>query len=139
MPLLTKADLKTHIYPEITDVITRTDDTIVQEAIDNGESEVKAYLNRYDLVVMFDPAYTDKFLRGVVKDVVCWHLIKLANPNINLELFRTLYKDAKNTLEKVMIGKIDPQWPLRIDDPNTPNDDSGNVEYRSLTKRNNHY
>lgn len=139
MSLLTKDDLKTHVYAEIIDEITRADDDIVQEAIDNGESEAKSYLNRYDLTTMFDASYADKFLRSLVKDVVCWHIIKLCNANIQLELFRTLYQDAIKTFEKVMKGLIDPQWPLRVDDPDTTMDDAGNVEFRSETKRTNHY
>jgi phage gp36-like protein len=139
MSLLTKADLKTHVYAEIIDEITRADDTLVQDGIDNGESEVKSYLNRYDIAVMFATSYTDKFLRSLVKDVVCWHIIKLCNANIQLELFRTLYQDAIKTFEKVMKGAIDPQWPLRANDPATSIDDAGNVEFRSECKRRNHY
>jgi hypothetical protein len=139
MSLLVKADLKTHVYSEIIDEITRADDTIITSAISNGESEAKAYLNRYDLATMFATTYTDEFLRSLVKDVVCWHIIKLCNANINLELFRTLYQDAIKTFEKVMKGLIDPQWPLKTDDPDTDNDDAGNVEWRSECKRRNSY
>lgn len=119
-------------------------DAIVTKSINNGISEAKSYLNRYDLVKMFDDddakrTFKDEFLNTVVKDIICWQLIKLANPNINLELFRTSYKDAIDTLIKVMKGLIDPQWPLRVDDPNTPNDDAGNVEFRSEIKRQNHF
>lgn len=144
MAYLTKDDLTTHIYAEVRDEITRADDTLITKAITTGVGMAKSYLNRYDLVAMFgvgdtNPTFTDEFLNSVVKDIVCWHLIKLCNPNIDLTLFRQSYEDAIRFLEKVQRGGPDPAWPLRADDPNTPNDDAGNVEYRSLLKRTNHY
>ena len=140
MPLLVKADLKTHQYTEIIDEITRADDTIVDKAILRGEAEAKAYLNRFDIAAMFVTTNTDEFLRGLVKDLVCWHLIKLCNPNINLELFRTIYEDAKAMFKDIMKGNADPAgWPLRADDADTPNDESGHIYASSNTRRNNHY
>lgn len=141
MPYLTKDDLITHIYPEIRDEITRGDDTIIVKAINEGMGEAKSYLNRYDLNAMFGdtPTFKDDFLDSVVKDIICWKLIKLSNPNINLELFRTAYEDAVKFLDKVMRGIVDPQWPLRVDDTGTPLDESGNIGWSSNTKRSNHY
>jgi len=139
MALITKADLTTHIYPEITDLITRSDDSLLDKAIAMGEGEAKSYLNRYDLTTLFGGTFTDEFLKGIVKDIISWHIIKLANPNINMELFRTSYEDAIRFLEKVMKGLTDPGWPLRPDDPTTPIDDAGNVEYRTNPKRRNSF
>ena len=140
MPLLVKANLSTHIYAEITDIITRTDDTIVTKAIANAESEAKSYLNRFDIVAMFVTTNPDEWLKSLVKDLACWHLIKLANPNINLELFRTSYEDAKKYFKDVMLGNVEPaDWPLRADDPATTFDESGHISSSSNTKRTNHY
>jgi phage gp36-like protein len=144
MPYLTKDDLITHLYPEIRDEITRSNDLLITKAINEGIGEAKSYLNRYDMVKMFSDdvvlrTFKDDFLDGVVKDIVCWKLIKLANPNINLALFRTAYEDAIKFLEKVMKGQTDPAWPLRPDDPATPFDESGNIGWRSNIKRTNHY
>jgi phage gp36-like protein len=141
MAFLTKADFATHIYAEIIDEITRNNDTIVTKAINNAVSEMKAYLNRYDFVLLFGDAsaFSDEYLKSIGKDIACWHLLKLVNPNINLELFRTAYEDAIKFLKLVMKGEADPAWPLKADDPNTPNDDAGLVEYRSLPKRTNHF
>ncbi len=139
MAAITKADLKTHIYAEITDVITRSDDTIVDAAIAAGEGEVKSYLNRFDTATMFGGTYTNQYFKNIVKDVVCWHLIKLANPNINLELFRTAYEDAKKILREILKGDTSPDFPLKPDDPNTDIDEAGHIEYGSNIKRNNHY
>jgi phage gp36-like protein len=137
--MLTKADLTPPLYQEIIDEISRNDDSKVTTAIKNGEGEAKSYLNRFDIATMFDASFDNEFFKGLVKDIVCWHLIKLANPNINLELFRTSYQDAVKYFKQVMKGEIDPGWPLRADDPATPNDDAGNIDWSSNTKRNNHY
>lgn len=144
MAYLTKEDITTHLYAEVRDEITRGDDSLITKAITTGVGMAKSYLNRYDLVAMFDNddskrTFNDEFLNGVVKDIVCWHLIKLCNPNVNLELFRTVYEDAIKYLEKVQRGNTDPAWPLKANNPDTPNDDAGNIEWRSLDKRINHY
>lgn len=139
MGLLTKEDLKTHIYAEIVDEISRADDSIVEAAIAAGEGEAKAYLNRYNKAAMFDENYPDHFFRNLVKSIVCWHFITLCNPNVSLELFRTQYEDAIKTLDKVMKGNIDPDWPLRIDEEGNNLDESGHVSWNSNIKRRNHY
>lgn len=139
MGLLVTADLNSHIYPEIRNEITRGNDELTQTAIKKAESEVRSYLNRYELTVMFVTTYTNEFLRSLCKDVACWHLIKLSNPNIDLTLFRTSYEDAVKTLEKISKGIIDPEFPLKADNPNTPNDEGGHIYYTSNQKRNNHY
>jgi len=144
MAYLTKDDITTHIYPEIRDEITRGDDTLITKAIITGVGMAKSYLNRYDLIKMFSDddtlrTFSEEFLNSVVKDVICWHLIRLANPNINLELFRQSYEDAIKFLEKVQRGGPDPAWPLKPDDPATPNDDAGNIMYVSFPKRINNY
>lgn len=146
---LVKADFQTHIYAEIIDVITRAQDGVVDLAINNAIGEMKAYLNRYDLIKIFgdpttdpatDPTFIDEYLKSIGKDIACWHLIKLANPNIDLKLFRTSYEDAISFLKGVMKGSSDPAWPLRQDDPSTPGyDEAGNIEWRTDRKRKNSY
>jgi len=117
---------------------------LIEKAINDGISEVKAYLNRYDLIKMFSDddglrTFNDEYLNGLVKDIVCWKLLKLSNPNIDLKLFRTNYEDAKSTLAKVQNGRIDPVWPLRPNDPDTNIDDAGNVEWASNPRRSNYF
>lgn len=160
MAYLSKADLVTHVYPELIDIITRSNDSIVTKAINAGVGECKAYLNRFDLLKIFgtvdvDPTFSDEFLNTLVKDVVIWRLIILANPNINVEISRAAYTDAKKTLEKAMKGDIDPGWPLRTDTLSTTStpqqnelggeninnglDPSGNIGWNSNNKRSNHW
>ena len=117
---------------------------LVARAINEGIGEAKSYLNRYDLAAIFGteddaPTYLDEHLNGLVKDIVCWKLIKMSNPNINIELFRTAYEDAVNYFKAVMKGNVDPAWPLRLDDEDTDFDESGHIFSFSNIKRKNHY
>jgi hypothetical protein len=144
MPYLTQDDLATHLYDEVIEEIVRNRSDLVTKAINTGVGLAKSHLNRYDLVAIFgtattEPTFKDDFLDSLVKDVVCWHLIKLCNPNINLEVFRTAYEDAVKEFEKVKKGTTDPAWPLRPNDPATNIDDAGNIEWSSNTKRTNHF
>lgn len=162
MPYLTKADLITHVYPEIIDVITRTNDAIVDKAISSGVSEMRGYLNRFDLLAIFgddttDPTYANEYLNTLAKDIICWRLIILSNPNVNVEIFRLAYQDAIKTLTKIADGKnIDPGWPLRTDVPtdipgettlgsiggeniNNGIDLSGHVSWNSNKRRHSHW
>jgi phage gp36-like protein len=146
MPLLLPTELSTHLYPEILDQITRADATISTRAITAAESEVASYLHRYDVEGMFTTPSTAtgiglEHLKTLVKDVACWQLLKLANPNVSLELFRSMYEDAIKFLDKVMKGQATPAgWPLKPDDPDTDeNEGIGPVDWTSNTKRSNHY
>ena len=157
MAYLTKEDLATHIYGENIDTITRGDGSIVAKAISAGLAEAQSYLGRYIIGYLFwdgvtvpDPApswwglgitpITDENLKNKVKDLAAWHLVKLANPNINLELFRTAYEDAIDWLKLVQSGKSTPfGWPYRVDDPETPYVEGGTIQWTSNPKRNNHF
>lgn len=152
MAYLTKTDLATHIYGENINTITRSDDTIVDRAIAAGIAEAKSYLGRYHLNHLFwdgalpAPAgvtgqpVEDENLKNKVKDIAAWHLVKLANPNINLELFRTAYEDAIDWLKLVQSGKSSPYgWPYFVDDPDTPYVEGGPIQWTSNPKRSNHF
>lgn len=143
MPYLLPGDLNTHIYDEIREEITRNNEDLVAKAIESAVSEAKSYLSKYDLEKLFaDPAVPDdENLRNKVKDLACWHLIKLSNPNIDLKLFRTAYEDAVSWFMKVTKGTIDPAgWPYKSSlDETTGFPEGGSVTYSSNTKRNNHY
>lgn len=116
---------------------------LVRNAIKTAVGTASSYLNRYDINKMFsdndsERTFQDDMLDGKVKDIACWELIKLANPNINIELFRTAYEDAIKYFKDVMKGYADPVWPLK-DDPDTDLDESGHISWSSNTKRSNHF
>lgn len=144
MPFLVKADFKTHIYSELIDSITRADDEIVEKGISSGIAEAKSYLSRYDLLAIFGNTNTEptvdeellEHLKDVVKDIAAWKMCKLANPNVDLKLFRTGYEDALAWLKLVQKGQADPDgWPYKEDDPATPGDENSGIQWSSNTKR----
>jgi phage gp36-like protein len=145
MPYLLPGDLNTHIYEENRDEIAREDNSVVQTCIDAAIAEVKSYLSRFDLLKIFgdgdtvEPTHADENLKNKVKDVATWHLVCLANPNIQMEVARTRYEDAIKWLTMVQSGKADPKLPMPVDDEDTDFDESTNIQWNSNPKRNNHY
>jgi len=131
-PIIVPADLNNIIYPEIISEITRNDGgAIATQAIAIAIGEVKIYLARFDLVQLFgDPTptmanpegiaatFSDAFLTQLVKYTALWHLIQLANPNINYDSAKLLYDQAHNTLKNIGDDQLDPQWPLQDNSPN---------------------
>lgn len=163
MAYLSEADLTTHIYSEIITEITRADATLAPKAISAAIAEAGSYLSKYDLTKLFADSFADENLKNKVKDIACWMLVKLSNPNIDLSLFRTAYEDAIKYFDKVIVGKIDPDgWPYKPDpapvyptdpitglpydpstglpvDPTTRLTGGGTVSSQSNYKRQNHY
>ncbi len=144
MPIITSSDLATNIYPEIITEITRTDTTITDRAISAAIQEAKMYLARFDLVQLFGagaapPPVSDEYLKSLVKDLACWHLLRLSNVGIDYTAYRTAYEDAISTLKSIMGGQAQPQgWPYAdTTAEDTPPGDS--ISWNSNTKRNNYY
>ncbi len=145
MPIITQADLATNIYPEVIDEITRADATIVANAIDTAVQEAKLYLSKYDLEQLFGteeerPTVTDAYLSSLVKDLACWHLLRLSNVSVDYAVFRTAYEDAIAALKNIMIGQAQPQnWPYR-DTATAHNPPEGNaISWSSNPRRSNFY
>lgn len=142
MAYLTITELKTHMREEIVDKITRNDDTIVETAIDAAIAEAKSYLGKYDLDALLGttPTVTDVNLKMKVKDMACWHLVKLSNPNISVAMFRTAYEDAIEWLMNIMKGQSDPDgWTYKTDDEDTDREEGQGFYNTSNTKRGNHW
>lgn len=144
--LISTADLKTHIYGEIVEEITREDQGIQEEAVTAGIDEAKGYLDKYDLVALFgtetaDPTVRDSNLKSKVKDLVKWNLIKLGYKNIDYATVQAAYEYAvKYYFEKIQAGKLVPDgWPYR-DYSTAPELPQGNgVHWSANTKRRNHF
>ena len=141
---LTKSDLTPPLYPEIIEEITRSTDSIVDNAIGTAILEVQGYLTRFDILALtgtIDTAPTKRsvLLDSKIKDIACWQLIKLANPNVNIELFEISHTKAIKFLTEVQKGLIDPPFPLKPDDPSTTLDDEALVSFRADSKRQNRF
>lgn len=137
---LTPGELKSHIYEEVANEITRNDDSIIDTAIDTAIDECKGYLSKYDLVATFDtvlPAARNKKLFSVCKDIAAWQLINLCNVNINYEKFSSLYELAILWLAGVQKGQIVPALPLPATNPVSPQDGKP-IKWSSNPKKNNH-
>lgn len=143
MPYLVKADLYTHIPQAEIDAITNNTDATVTAAINAAIAEAKSYLSRFNLAELFHdttPLPADANLKNKVKDIACWHLVRLANPNISLELFKESYDDAVKWLTGCAKGLIDPDgWNLKTDDADTSMTEGALIGSSSNTKRNNHF
>ena len=114
MPIINASDLATNIYPEVINEITRNDTTITTAAISAAIQETKMYLGRYDLIQLFgtdtgSPTLDDAYLKSLVKDIACWHLLRLCNSGANYTAYRTAYTDAIEVLKNIMNGKAQPQ------------------------------
>jgi hypothetical protein len=144
MPLITSADLATNIYPEIITEITRSDGTVTDRAIAAAIQEAKMYLGRYDLVQLFGtdtvaPSISDEYLKCLVKDLACWHLLRLSNAGIDYTAFRTAYLDAVAALKNIMAGQASPEgWPY-VDTTSESAPPGDSISWSSNPKRNNYY
>jgi len=145
MPYLLAGDFDTHLYSEVRNEVVRDNNDIIDKAIISAVTEAKSYLSRFDLLKLFGnddtpPTVEDENLKGKVKDIACWRMIKLANPNISMELFKTLYDDAIKWLKDVQSGKADPEgWPYKKDEAETDYNENDNIQWSSNIKRNNHF
>ncbi len=144
-PIVTPAELN-NIYPEIITEITRNDGgALATEAIDTAIEEIKMYLTRYDMIQLFGDAanaiaasFTNAYLSRIVKDIAVWHLIQLANPNIDYEIYKHRYEEHIASLRRIQKGDADPKWPyLDTTGEAAPQGDS--VSAFSNPKRNNSY
>lgn len=135
---------KTYIWNS-TAYVEVTPFDLVAEAIAAAISEAKGYLAKYKLSALFDDGetdfVTDKNLKNKVKDLACWNLIKLSNPNVNVAMFRTAYEDAiEKYFQEIQKGNIDPAgWIYATDDADTNRTEGQGFYSNSNTKRGNHW
>ncbi len=144
MPIINASDLATNIYPEVINEITRNDSTITTTAISAAIQETKMYLGRYDLVQLFgtdtiNPTLDDPYLKALVKDIACWHLLRLCNSGASYTAYRTAYLDAIEVLKNIMNGKAQPQGWLYVDTTMEVTAKGDSINWSSNVKRNNYY
>lgn len=152
--LVTPEDLKTELYPEIVTAITRSNTDEVIEQIKAAEDFCKSYLFKYDLKALFGddmanpvvaPTIVDNNLKKAVKIIAAYWLVRKANPNVSVDLFREDYqlmigtKSEPGWLFDIKEGNINPNWPYKPDDATTPGIDesviNNGVDWSSNRKR----
>lgn len=135
---LDKSEIKTHLYGEKVSTITRTDDTILDSAINAAIAEVKSYLSAFDIETIFSKVDNDRnpILLLYTKDIAVWHFVQLANPNIDLQLRLERYEKAIAWLDKVMRGQAVPDLPLK---PTTDDIENNFIRFGGNAPRNNYF
>lgn len=134
---------RTTLYPEVIRQITRGDQEAVKLQILAAESLAKSYLTKYDLTALFGTesraaSHPDELIKTVVRTIASYYLLKMANPNVNIELAQMDYKDAINILRDIRDGKNNlPGVPYATDDPATDEEGAGDVQWHSTPKRTN--
>ncbi|WP_298307244.1 hypothetical protein [Flavobacterium sp.] len=151
--LVTPDDLKTELYPEIIDAITRSDDSQVVLQIKAAEDFCKSYLFKYDLKALFGtdseaPTVVDENLKKTIKIIASYWLVRKANPNVSLDLFREDWelmignKEVPGWLYDIKSGSVNPDWPYKPDDVETTEVESetnSSVHWNSNKKRTNSF
>lgn len=134
------------IYSEIVEIITRENPDTVHMHILAAEDVAKSYLFKYDLKALFgsessSPSVDSPLVKKIVIALASYDIVKLANPNIDIELFRQAYDSAIALLEAIRDGRnILFGVPLASDDPDTPSDEGySSVSWSSNPKRTNFF
>ena len=136
---LTPEELKTHLYTENIDIISRNDVTILQAAIDGAIQESKSYLSSYDRDSIFSASgdARNALLLIFIKDMSVWHFINLCNAGTEMEIRKARYDRAVDWHKAVQKGQVSPDLPVIIDDKGDSS--AGQVIYGSNVKRNQHF
>jgi phage gp36-like protein len=134
MSYLTIDEIKTHLYGENVEVISRGDDTLMISAIDSALAEAKGYLTAYDINAEFQLAGENRnaLLVTFLKDIAVWHFINLCNAGTDLELRQDRYERAIDWLESVQKGYVVPDLPAL-------EAKTGQILFSSNHKRQNHF
>jgi phage gp36-like protein len=131
---------KTSLYPEIIERIVRGNTSNAELQILAAESLTKSYMSKYDIQAIFGdknnpPTFIDEHIKKIVKVIASYYLVRLANPNVNIELYRADYEDAIVWLERLQDGKVNPDLPYAPDNPDNPGGDNNDVWWSSNPKR----
>lgn len=142
---------KTSLYEEITDAITRDDDSVIKMQILAAQSLCSTFLFKYKLTDVFgDDSVTPAVapikrcpaLAEIVKVIACYYLLRQSSPNVNIELYKDDYDQAIELLKDIRDGKNQlSELDYIEDNPETPYDESQatGVTWNSNPKRTNHF
>lgn len=106
-------ELKTVVLREVVDLITTSDDTIVNQIIAESIDLMKSYLNNYyDATAVFDQTGEDRSLIVLkyLKDIVVFEIYIRRTRDFN-EVAKIRYDEAMLWLDKVAKGQINVDLP----------------------------
>lgn len=138
---LTPSELRTHLYGESIDTISRGDEVIILSAIDAAIQEAAGYLGAYDREKIFAARLKERnaLLLLFVKDIAVWHFINLCNAGYELDLREKRYDRAIAWLRQVQKGEITPSLPMLDTDGDGKPDGSTEYIFGSNPKRSQHF
>lgn len=131
-------EMKTHLYAENIDIISRGDDAIMTAAIDAAIAEAKGYLGAYDKVKIFNASGEERnaLVLLFVKDLATWHFLILCNAGSHMELRQDRYDRAIAWLKAVQKGDVTPDLPTAETETGGG---TGIIKFGSNTKRGQHF
>lgn len=151
--IITISELQTELYEEVIEEITRASEDEVKSHIKAAEDFAKGFLFKYDLNALFgtaenQPTVVDESLKKCIKILASYFLIRKASPSVQSSPFKDDYmmmigtKEEPGWLYEIRNGDINPDWPYKKDNPETPEDESllnQDVHWSSTTKRVNRF
>lgn len=114
-----KEDYQGHIRDYRLDQVTQFDDPMLDKCESRAISFVKSYLSsRYDVDVIFSASgeNRDAFILGLCVDVALYYVHRSGNPRKTPQHRKEAYDEAKEWLEGVQMGDINPDLPLPTDE-----------------------
>ncbi len=138
MSFIVSTDYPATIHAEILTAITRNNSTVITDCENNAIDQVKGYLNaRYDVDSIFSQTGVNrsKTILQYVLDIAIYRMHIAHNPQKITEARIALYEQALADLGKIQAGKINPPGLPVL----TPQNDKGQLQFGSNTKRNNHF
>lgn len=134
MQFLNKEDFLSLIDEQTLEVITDSNDALLDESEGRAIEEMNAYLNtRYDTDDIFNTSNRNGLIVMYLCDIVLYHLHARISPDNIPELRKERYTNAKEWLEKAADGFISPLLPKKQDDDKIP------LRYGSSIPKQNHY
>jgi len=136
---LTIDDIKTGIYAETLNVLTRSE-TNVNQAITEAMEEVRGYLcARYDMEEEYAKTGASRNVRvfGIVRDIAIFNCFKMSNPANLHEVRQMIYKDCISSLQRIQAEKESILGLTRLTDK--PGGGSNYIAYGGNKKRNNNW
>lgn len=137
---LTKAELETVALPQVIDLITRADDSIVDTIIGESIDVMSSYLYKYyDTETIFSATETDrsKIILKYLKDIVIHEVYIIRTKRMN-EVAKMRYDEAMIWLEKMSKGDIEADLPRKEIDTDGDGEPDTESSFMKLGSRKNH-
>ncbi|MDR1937298.1 MAG: DUF1320 domain-containing protein [Tannerellaceae bacterium] len=131
-------EMKTHLYEENVEVISRGDEAVMLAAIDAAVAEMEGYLGAFDTGAIFstEGSARNALLLMFCKDIAAWHFLVLCNAGHQLDLRQERYDRAVSWLKAVQKGDVVPNLPPKVAEDG---ENIGIIRFGSNPKRGNHF